>query len=950
MRKLSRCIPNWSSSSSWSSSSNLSSRIAGIALIMGFAAIIGGCGSGAVGSSALTDTGTPTLTVALTDLNSTTARTSIGSGEPAKVTATFKTSRGTPIVGAVITFTTDATLGVFSPSTGTALTDANGVAFVTLNASTASGAGTLTATGQTTISGATAPSTYTSSVSYAATAVVPPPPPPPPPTLTPPTFTVTLTDPNTNATRTSVSPQNPARVNATFRLASGAAVAGAVVTFSTTGTAGTFIPINGTAVTDSTGVASVLLFPSTESGSAVVTATSQTILVGATAPTTVTGTVAYSAAAAPAITLLITDPTTGAPRTSISSGSPARVSAVLRQTSGAPSVGTVVTFATDAALGTLSPTSGTALTDSTGTASVLLNPASITASGAATVRASAQIGTGTATTPVTATLGYTVGAANVTLSAVRVQTPVLSAYGTTNVSVTASVGGVITATPLTVNFTSPCISSGKASITSPVTTANGVATTTYRDNGCASVDTITASVTGLSASSTGTLTVTAPAIGSLQFVSARPTSIALRGTGGAGRQETSLVSFRLVDVAGNPVGGTTVNFTLSTSVGGLTISPLSAVSDPATGVVSTTVQAGSVSTPVRVIATTVVGSQTLTTQSDQLTVSTGVPSQGGFSLSVSTFNIDGYDFDGTTTTVIARLADRFSNPVPDGVVVNFTSAGGAIGPSCTTVNGACSVTMTSQNFRTANGRIAILAYAIGEESFTDYNGNGWFDIAPRNELIDPSGKSFDLPEAWLDVNEDGVWQSGEPFIDFNSNGRYDLGDGKFNGVSCDDVTPGRRAPGSCGPKSINVFGQIAVVFSGSTTTPTASPTRVDIAQCVDNSTLPFVKPAPTSVAFTIVDARNQALPAGTTVSFATTNGTIVTSPASFTVLNTNTKTPVTTEGVGLFTVLVESDASQTTDPTSGARTCSNTRSSGQLTVTVRTPSGRVSTSSITVTD
>jgi hypothetical protein len=266
--------------------------------------------------------------------------------------------------------------------------------------------------------------------------------------------------------------------------------------------------------------------------------------------------------------------------------------------------------------------------------------------------------------------------------------------------------------------------------------------------------------------------------------------------------------------------------------------------------------------------------------------------------------------------------------------------------------------MSSQSFRTANGRIAILAYAIGEESFTDANGNGWFDS------LEPLTSR---PEAWLDVNEDGAYNDGtdatkpaEPFIDFNSSKKWEdrRTDGKFNGVSCDDVTPGRSTAGSCGAKSINVFEQTVVVFSGSTTTPTASPSRVDIARCVDNSTLPFVKPVPTSVAFTIVDARNQALPAGTTVSFTATNGTIVTSPANFTVLNTNTKTPATSEGVGLFTVLVESDATQTststTDATTGVitttRTCTNTRSSGQLTVTVRTPSGRVSTSSITVTD
>ncbi len=920
----------------------------GLAVVVAASVGLAGCGSGAVSSSSLPDTGPATLVATLTDVGSAAPRTAIADGNPAKVTATFKTSRGNPIVGAVITFTTDATLGVFNPATGTALTDATGVASVTLSASTASGAGTVTATGQTTISGATAPSTYTSSVSYTATAVVPLPPPGPP------TFSVTLTDPTTNATRTSVSPQNPAKVSATFKLSSGAAVAGAVVTFTTTATLGTFIPANGTAVTDSAGVASVLLYPSSTSGSALVTATSQTLLTGAAAPTTVTNTVAYTATAAPAIALSITDPTTGAPRTSISAGNPARVSATLRQTTGAPSVGTVVTFTTDATLGAFSPANGTALTDSNGVATIILNAASLTTTGAAVATASAQIGAGVGS-PVTASVGYSVGAGNVTIGPVVIQTPTLSAFGTTGLSVTVSVAGVPTTTPLTVNFTSPCAAAGRAALTSSASTVNGVASATYRDIGCASTDTITATLSGLPISSTGTLSVVAPAVGSIQFVSARPTSIALRGTGGAGRQETSLVSFRVVDVAGNPVGGKTVNFALNTSVGGITLTPASATSDPSTGLVVTNIQAGSVSTPVRVTASTLSGTQTLSTQSDQLTISTGVPAQGGFSLSVSTFNIEGGDIDGISTQITARLADRFSNPVPDGTVVNFTAAGGSIISSCTTVAGACSSTLTSQNFRTANGRIAVLAYAIGEESFTDLNGNGWFDVG---ELKDLNNISTDLPEAWLDVNENQVRDPLEPFIDFNSNNAYDGADGKFNGVSCDESVAGRSSPGSCGAlKSIHVRGQGVVVFSGSVAQITPSVASVSFATCTTG--IPFTRPAETTVVFTIRDARDNVMPAGTRVVFTTTNGTIR-SADSFTVPNSTAClaanagcpalapkiNPTGADGVGSFAVTVASNADQTAGP---GFICSN-GGTGALTATVTTPSGRITTRPINISD
>lgn len=915
-------------------------RLAGFTLLISLATMLGGCGSGAVSSSSLPDTGPATLVLTLTEVNSAAARTGIAFGSPAKVNATFRTSRGNPIVGAVIAFSTASTFGVFDPSTGTALTDAAGVASVTLNSSTASGAATVTASGQTTISGATAPTTYTASVSYTAGALAPP--------ASPPTFVLTLTDPTSNALRTSVSPQNPARVNATFRTGSGAAVSGAVVSFTTTATIGTFIPANGTAVTDSNGVASVLLYPSSASGGASVTAASQTVLPGATAATSVTASVAYTSTAAPAIVIALTDPVSGAARTSISSGNPARVTATLRQTSGAPSVGTVVTFTTDALLAVFSPANGTALTDTNGVASVLLSAASLTASGATVATASAQVGSGTGGAPAAASVGYVVGAANVSIGPVNIQTPLLSAFGTTGLSITVFAAGVPSTTPLTVNFTSACAANGRAALTASSVTINGTASATYRDIGCGSTDTITATVSGLALSATGTISVSAPTVGSIQFVSARPTSIALRGTGGAGRQETSLVSFRVVDVAGNPVGGRTVNFALNTTVGGITLTPASAVSDSSTGIVVTNVQAGTVATPVRVTATTTSGSQTLSTQSDQLTISTGVPSQGGFSLSVSTFNIEGGEIDGITTQITARLADRFSNPVPDGTAVNFVAAGGSIVSSCTTVVGLCSVTLTSQNFRRANGRIAVLAYAIGEESFTDLNGNGWYDAG---ELFDLNGRSTDFPEAWLDVDENGVRDPTEPFIDFNSNNAYDSADGRFNGVSCDDTVSGRSAPGSCGTqKSIHVRGNSVVVFSGSAASITVSATNITLAQC--NTTTAFSQPSAT-VVFTIRDANGNVMPAGTTINFATTNGTIpASSTSSYTVSNSSARvTAGAADGVGNFSVTVQSNATQSTNSAPPpAFECTNPVSSGQLTATVRTPSGRTTTFSISVTD
>ena len=121
-------------------------------------------------------------------------------------------------------------------------------------------------------------------------------------------------------------------------------------------------------------------------------------------------------------------------------------------------------------------------------------------------------------------------------------------------------------------------------------------------------------------------------------------------------------------------------------------------------------------------------------------MTTGIPTANSFSLAVGCFNIEGLDLDGVTTDVTARLGDRFQNPVPDGTAVTFTAEGGNILSQCTTTTnategGVCTVSYRSSNPRPTNGRVTLLAKAIGEESFVDANGNGAFDS--RRDLHRP---------------------------------------------------------------------------------------------------------------------------------------------------------------------------------------------------------------------
>jgi len=520
--------------------------------------------------------------------------------------------------------------------------------------------------------------------------------------------------------------------------------------------------------------------------------------------------------------------------------------------------------------------------------------------------------------------------------------------------------GALYATPLTVQFTSACAAIGKATLTASVTTVNGTANASYLDNGCNNAspgDTITASLSN-GGTVTGILPIGAPALGSIQYVSAvtspatTPPVITLKGTGGASRSETARVTFKVVDSAGNPVGNTLVNFSLNTSLGGLALSSASATSDPTTGYVVTNVISGTISTAVRVSATT----GALSTQSDQLVISTGVPAQDEFSLSASAHNIEAWNYDGVTSTLTARLADHFKNPVPDGTAVSFTSEGGSVVASCNTLGGACTTVLTSQESRPANGRVTVLARAIGEEAFTDSNGNG---TADAGELFDANGVSTDMPEAFIDYNENGTREINEPYFDFNGNGSYDAADGKYNGVLC--TTPGA---GICSTqKSIDARGSQIIVFSSSDATISINNNNT-IALTPCN---PATGNTPTTITVAVVDVNGNAMPAGTQVHFNSDNGIITGATANpYVVPDTigcRTNNPVTgaayvcpasarSATFGNIPVTVVSDATWTpADPAAGTPArCTNPSNSGTFSVTVTSPKGTITAAGIGITD
>lgn len=573
-------------------------------------------------------------------------------------------------------------------------------------------------------------------------------------------------------------------------------------------------------------------------------------------PTVTTGTTTggSTAATGASVSLEVTKQSDGVVTNSISLSAPATVKATVLDKAGLPVADTVVTFsASDATQVSFSP-AATALTDANGVATVTIKPAGLTSVGAHSITANVAVGTATATK----TTGVSIGATTVAISALTPTQASISAYGTTTVQATVTPNNV----PVSVDFTSTCVGQNRATITQRADAVNGTVAATYTDKGCAGTDTVTATIVGTSTPRTTSLTVARPQIANIQFVESTPTTIVLAGTGSAGSQEVSNVTFRLVDQASNPVPTPTdVSFSLSTSTGGIKLDGVTngtvTKQTGSDGKVSVQVQSGTVPTPVWVIAS-VAGNTSITTQSNKLSISTGRPSQQRFSLSLDKHNIEGWNYDGVTTTATINAADRLGNPVPNGTTINFIAEGGSVVSTCETTDGACSVQVKSQEFRpvtsgtlpkSESGRVSLIAYALGEEHFEDLNGNNRYD----------TGETFnDLGYLYIDRQENSTWETTEQFVPYGNQSTACV-----NSVAAFD-TPSR--PNTCD----GVWGQAhvrratVVVFSGSFARYTVLPLSDTAADLPTTATMSAS--CAVAVSFGLQDVNGNPMPAGSVVS------------------------------------------------------------------------------------
>jgi hypothetical protein len=342
---------------------------------------------------------------------------------------------------------------------------------------------------------------------------------------------------------------------------------------------------------------------------------------------------------------------------------------------------------------------------------------------------------------------------------------------------------------VSVEFTSRCISSGESVMSTPVTTTSGLIETEYQSNGCSGEDVITASYNGATAQASVTVEAASPY--SISSNPPAPESIAPTGNASSARPSSSTVVFNIIDEDGNPVRGATVDFALSYSeranpaVEDVRLDRPSAISGPG-GEATVRVRAGEQNTVVRVIATiTRDGGARVSVPSAPISINSFLPDQDSFSMSIDNFMPNAQNYNNQKVSVTINAGDRFNNNdlADRNAVINFVTSGGSIDNYCVLDDdGICTVTWISTDPRPANGRVAILARSVGDESFRDLNSNDEFD---NGEFTPDPGVSFERGEAYLDYDVDRVFTpSTDQYFDNNGNTAYDGPDNIYDGSAC----------------------------------------------------------------------------------------------------------------------------------------------------------------------
>ncbi|MBQ4832552.1 hypothetical protein J8L70_04795 [Pseudoalteromonas sp. MMG010] len=675
---------------------------------------------------------------------------SVTASSPIDLRATLALD-GDTLAGRRITFTLDDDIGLLSPTSGTSLTQADGIASLQLTAGTVEGAGVVTASY--TLNDVTYSDTFEfqssgdeeDDISVSGTTLL----------------EVSILDAAGNkfTSDNPVTSDNQGIVTATLT-SDGVPLSDQLISFSTNFT-GEITPVLGTASTNDSGEASVTLNSGDLKGAGQVVAsyTSSTDTISSTMVFYSSGDGASDDESEFTVTVLLltgcnadwddnrsavrldpTDASTGCSVVhNISSTDLGEIYVeVVDQQSGDGSAYSLVNVETN--LGSILPSSGAALTDAQGVALLKLQPGDT--GGAGTINATAQNESDS--------INFAVGTADLTLEVdngleqddAGNDIP-LNAGGSTVIVVTLlDEEGELFTTATDVEFSSTCYINEQAEIDDSVKSSGGIASATYQAKGCSGDDTVTISVEtgGENFTASTVISIEESPIQSIQFVQVSESFIALPpGEGGLPTQ--SEVEFQLFDQDGLPATQQRIDFKLTDSIGAASLTQLSADTDD-DGFVSTSVTSGVVPGPIVVKACYVSTddlasldegddltcwtddydlcmeepdneicpdgtlhliplSEQISSVSSQITLNSGVTDQNSFDASPVTFNTNSLNYNGVTTDITVYFGDQFNHFNADGVEATVIAEAGVIGSEsddtfCQTSDATCTVTWRSQ--------------------------------------------------------------------------------------------------------------------------------------------------------------------------------------------------------------------------------------------------------------
>lgn len=408
--------------------------------------------------------------------------------------------------------------------------------------------------------------------------------------------------------------------------------------------------------------------------------------------------------------------------------------------------GALVTFTVTGGV-VLGSSNGAVLTNTNGEASISVKPENINTNGAYQISAVADFDGVQASTQA---LNFSLQATNIILVDLTAASTQLESGGSTNITLkTQDANTKINQNNVNVEFTATC---GKFEPATVVSSNQGNVTTSYKAIGidgklCTGAQKISAK--GLNIPEVRIdVSIKALQANSLVYTSSK-VNLGIRKSGSA---SSGQIEFTLY-ANGVPVADQDVLIEKVQAPEDLSFVTFGnqnnkTIKSDSNGKVIVNLYPGDKPGPVEIRAT-LVSDKNVSTVSKNVSVSIGRVTQDGLSLSVSKNSLQNV-IDGDTATITARMVDRTRNPVPDGTVISFVSEGGKVEPNCSTVQGECSVTLTTQEPRPLNNRVTVLAYVEGDKTFTDLDGDNLYTKGV-DQLLSNIGSFF------RDDNEDNQY-------------------------------------------------------------------------------------------------------------------------------------------------------------------------------------------------